>query len=200
MTFPLQLNPGLAINLAAFLIAFCFGFVLERAGFGDSRRLAAQFYFHEQRVLKVMFTAIVTAMLLLFASSALGLLNFDLVYVNPTHLGPAIVGGLVLGVGFIIGGYCPGTSLVSAATGKIDGMFFVAGVTAGIVVFAESYEMVQGFFENTGNFGRLQLFEVFNVPPGVMVLMTVSMAVGVFWGAGRLERKFRNKQPKGYEL
>ncbi len=199
MTFPLQLNPGFAVNLAALVIAFGFGFVLERSGFGDSRRLAAQFYFHEQRVLKVMFTAIVTAMLLLFTSSALGLLNFDLVFVNPTHLGPAILGGVVLGIGFIIGGYCPGTSLVSAATGKIDGMFFVGGVTAGIIIFSESYEKVQAFFEHSGDLGRLQLFEVFGVQPGVMVLMAVTMAIGVFWGAGRLERAFSNRRPKGYE-
>jgi len=199
MTFPLQLSPGFAVNFAAFLIAFGFGFVLERSGFGDSRRLAAQFYFHEQRVLKVMFTAIVTAMLLLFASSALGLLNFDLVFVNPTHLGPAVVGGVVLGIGFIIGGYCPGTSLVSAATGKIDGMFFVGGVTAGIILFSESYATVQNFFEHSGDLGRLQLFQVFGVEPGVMVLMAVTMAIGVFWGAGRLERAFSDRRPKGYE-
>lgn len=200
MIFPLQLMPGFAVNLAAFLIAFGFGFVLERSGFGDSRRLAAQFYFHEQRVLKVMFTAIVTAMLLLFTCSALGLLNFDLVFVNPTHLGPAILGGVVLGVGFIVGGYCPGTSLVSAATGKIDGMFFVGGVTAGVILFSESYDMVRTFFEHSGDFGRLQLFELFGIEPGVMVFLAVTMAVGVFWGAGRLERAFGDRRPRGYEL
>jgi len=56
-------------------------------------------------VLKVMFTAIVTAMLLIFLASALLLLDFDRLYVNPTYLWPAIVGGLLLGMGFIIGGY-----------------------------------------------------------------------------------------------
>ena len=52
-------------------IGFGFGFILESSGFGDSRKLAAQFYFRELRVLKVMFTAIVVAMLLVFWASAL---------------------------------------------------------------------------------------------------------------------------------
>lgn len=197
--WPMQLSGSMLINGVAFAIAFGFGFVLERSGFGDSRRLAAQFYFHEQRVLKVMFTAIITAMLLLFWSAALGLVDFDRIYVNETHLGPAIVGGLALGSGFIIGGYCPGTSLVLAATGKIDGAFFVGGVAFGVWVFSEFYDSVRAFFEHSGDMGRLQIFDLLGVDPGVTVVLAVLMAVGMFFGAERLERAFKGRRPKGYE-
>ena len=105
-------------------IGFAFGFILESCGFGDSRRLAGQFYFSDLRVLKVMFTAIVVAMLLIFWSTALGLLDYDEILVKETYLWPGIVGGIIMGIGFILGGYCPGTSLVSVATLKVDGMFF----------------------------------------------------------------------------
>ena len=57
-------------SLVAALIGFCFGFVLERGGFGNARNLAAQFYLYNMRVLKVMFTAIITAMLLVYLASA----------------------------------------------------------------------------------------------------------------------------------
>jgi hypothetical protein len=97
--------PVLAQIAIALGLGVGFGFALERAGFGDARKLAAQFYLHDMTVLKVMFTAIVTAMLLIFLASALLLLDFDRLYVNPTYLWPAIVGGLLLGMGFIIGGY-----------------------------------------------------------------------------------------------
>lgn len=197
--WPMSWDTHWIANALALAVAFGFGFVLERSGFADARRLAAQFYFHEQRVLKVMFTAIVTAMLLLFWSAALGLVDMSRVFVNPTHLGPALVGGLVLGAGFIVGGYCPGTSLVSAATGKLDGLFFASGVGVGIVVFAETYDGVRGFFEHTGARGRWQLSDLLGVDASVVVAAVVLMALGMFWGAGRLERAFAHRRPEGYE-
>ena len=87
------------------VIGFGFGFVLEQAGFGDSRKLAAQFYLHDMRVFKVMFTAIITAMLLLFWGVALQWVNYDGVFVNPTFLWSGVIGGFILGLGFIIGGF-----------------------------------------------------------------------------------------------
>ena len=47
--------------ILAFVIGIGFGFFLERAGFGSGRKLAAQFYLRDLSVLKVMFTAIITA-------------------------------------------------------------------------------------------------------------------------------------------
>ena len=119
--FPLHLT-GIAEVLVTVVIGFWFGFILEQAGFGDCRNLAAQFYLSDMRVLKVMFSAIVTAMLLVFAASAIGWVDFEQIFVPPTYLAASVAGGLALGVGFIIGGYCPGTSLVSSATLKLDGV------------------------------------------------------------------------------
>ena len=105
------------------LIGFAFGFTLEMSGFGNSRKLAAQFYFTEMTVLKVMFTAIVTAMILIFGAVGLGILNFSQVWVNPTYLASGILGGLIMGVGFIVGGFCPTTSLAAASTGAAPLMY-----------------------------------------------------------------------------
>ena len=82
-----------------------FGFWLERAGFGYSRKLALQFYFKDMTVLKVMFTAIITGMIGLLFLSLFGWIDLNLVYINPTFLWPQILGGIILGFGFIIGGY-----------------------------------------------------------------------------------------------
>ncbi len=180
-----------AVEFAVTLvIGFGFGFVLERAGFGNALNLAAQFYLHNMRVLKVMFTAIVTAMLLVFFSSALGWLDFDRVAVPPTYLGPAIIGGLLLGVGFIIGGYCPGTSLVAAATGKLDGMAFVAGVSVGLLAFAETVPRFWSFYHTAGYLDRMTLADLLGADAGSVVLGVVAMAVGAFAFAEMLERKF----------
>ena len=121
-------------------IGIAFGFVLEISGFGNSKILAAQFYFKDMTVLKVMFGAIIVAMVMLFGAAAVGLVDYNLLWVNPTYLWPGIVGGLIMGFGFIIGGFCPGTSLVAAATAKIDGIFFVMGVLFCIFKFGETVD------------------------------------------------------------
>ncbi len=182
------------------LIGFAFGFTLEMSGFGDSRKLAAQFYFTEMTVLKVMFTAIVTAMVLLFGAVGLGILDFNLVWVNPTYLSSGILGGLIMGVGFIVGGFCPTTSLASASTGKIDGMLFMLGGFVGAFLFGETEELFDGWYTYSGYFGRVTLDQVFHLPLGVVVLLVVLMALFMFWGAEQLEhifgKKDLSKEPK----
>lgn len=182
------------------LIGFAFGFTLEMSGFGNSKKLAAQFYFTEMTVLKVMFTAIAVAMVLTFGAVALGILDFGQVWVNPTYLASGILGGLIMGVGFIIGGFCPTTSLASASTGKIDGMFFMLGGFVGAFLFGETEKFFDNWYNFAGYYGRLTLDQVFNLPIGVVVLLVVLMALFMFWGAEQLERIFGkrdlSKEPK----
>ena len=158
---PLAENPWTYLVFG--MIGFAFGFVLEMSGFGNSKKLSAQFYFKDLTVLKVMFGSIVTAMVLLALSSAIGILDFNLVYVPETYLWPGLLGGVIMGVGFIIGGFCPGTSLVSAATFKIDGLFFLMGALFGVFAFGET----EGYFDafwHSSYFGRLTLMDVFHLP------------------------------------
>jgi rhodanese-related sulfurtransferase len=175
------------------LVGFAFGFTLEMSGFGDSRKLAAQFYFTELTVLKVMFTAIVTAMVLLFGAVGLGILDFSQVWVNTTYIWSGIVGGLIMGVGFIVGGFCPTTSLASASTGKIDGMLFMLGGFVGAFLFGETEPLFTDWYNNAGYFGRLTLDQVFGIPVGAVVVLVILMALFMFWGAEQLERIFGKK-------
>jgi hypothetical protein len=173
----------------AFVIGIGFGFFLERAGFGSARKLTAQFYLTDLAVFKVMFTAIVTAMLGLFYLAWIGWLDLSLVYLTPTHLWPQLVGGLLLGAGFVVGGYCPGTSLVALATGKLDALLYVVGILAGVFVFGELFPAIGGFFES-GAMGQQTLPQLTGLPYGLVVFAVVLMALGGFWGAGKVERLF----------
>lgn len=188
--FPLPLGELLGhwpSYIVYLVIGFAFGYVLEISGFGKSTKLAAQFYFRELTVLKVMFTAIVVGMLGVFLSTALGILDYNLVWVNPTYLWPGIVGGLIMGVGFIVGGFCPGTSLVSAATGKVDGIFFVLGVFFGIFLFGETVGLFEDFW-NSSFMGRFTLMELFNTSTGVIVIGVTIMALAAFFFAEQAEK------------
>ena len=174
----------------AFLIGIGFGFALERAGFGSARKLVSQFYLDDMAVFKVMFTAIVTAMLGVTYLSWIGFLDISLVYLVPTYLAPQALGGLVLGIGFVVGGYCPGTALVATATGRFDGLFYGLGLYAGTLVFAEAYPLVKSFHSSTP-MGQVTLPEYFNLPYGLVVFAVVVMAIGGFAGAGWVESKFK---------
>lgn len=197
-TFPLPLTQLLGKYGAYFvylLIGFAFGYVLEISGFANSPKLAAQFYFKELTVLKVMFTAIVVAMVLIFAASGLGLLDYNMIWVNPTYLVPGILGGFIMGLGFIIGGFCPGTSLVALSTLKIDGVFFTLGTLFGIFLFGETVDFYDIFWHST-YMGRFTLPQWLGTSTGTVVILIVLMALFMFWGAEQLERIVGGKDIK----
>jgi uncharacterized protein len=178
--------------VVAFLIGIGFGFFLERAGFGSARKLVSQFYLSDLAVFKVMFTAIVTAMLGVTYLSWAGFLDLSLLYLVPTYWVAQVVGGLVLGVGFVVGGYCPGTSIVAAATGKVDGLVFVLGFAAGTLGFALAFPLLKGIY-TAGELGTRTLPQALGVPYGVLVFGVVLMAVLGFMGATWVEKKMAAK-------
>lgn len=174
------------------LIGIGFGVSLELAGFGDSRRLAAQFYLKDMTVLKTMFTAIIVAAILIFLSAAVGLLDFAQISVTQTFLWPGIVGGLIMGVGFIVGGYCPGTSLVSVASLKIDGLFFLVGTVLGAGFFGESLPAFEDFW-NSSFTERYLVSDWLGWSIGATLFAVTLMALVMFYGAEKTEEFFRTK-------
>ena len=166
------------IVLAA-LIGVAFGFVLERAGFGNARTLAGQWYGYNFAVLRVMFTAMAVAMLGLFGLQAIGFIDVGKVQLNETFLGPQIVGGLIFGVGFGIGQYCPGTAVVACSTGRVDALSYLVGFFVGVLAFFFTFPAFAGFYES-GGMGRVTLPEALGLPLGVVVVGVVVLALGAF--------------------
>ena len=179
--------------LIAFIIGISFGFWLERSGFGSSRKLAMQFYFKDLAVLKVMFTAIITAMTGLLFLSLFGWIDLSLVYISPTYLWPQILGGILLGFGFIIGGYCPGTAVVGSSTGRIDGMFYLGGVILGMFFFGELYPVIENF-HTAGALGRFLVSDWLGLSLGITGFLIILMALFMFWGGEQLEKSFGEKE------
>lgn len=175
------------------LLGFAFGFVLERSGFGRSTILAAQFYFKDTRVLKVMFSSIVTALLGMTILSGLGVLDMDSLRVPPTFLWPQLVGGLLLGAGFIISGYCPGTGVVAMASGKLDGAAAIFGVVAGSVLFGFLFPLYPDFY-TSGSMGVVRFPELIGLPQAILALGVALMAMGAFVGAEKMEKITAKKE------
>jgi len=173
--------------VAAVLVGIGFGFVLERAGFGRANNMASIFYGRDFLVMRVMFTAIVTAMIGLYFLDLAGIMPIANIGLLPTYLVPQLVGGLLLGFGFIIGGYCPGTSIVATMSGKIDGLIFVIGIFLGGLLFTVSYDVFADFHNRT-SMGRVLLHEYFGIPSAVVVLAVTLFAAGALFAVTRIEK------------
>jgi len=171
----------------AFLIGIGFGFVLESSGFSSSRKLVGIFYGYDTVVLKVFFTAGITAMLGLLFFSLFGWIDLSLIFINPTYLYSAIIGGVIMGAGFIIGGFCPGTGVCAAAIGKIDAMMFLVGIFIGITFFNETYPLWEGLFK-ASFLGTPKISELFGISDGLMALLFVAMAMAAFWLGEKFEK------------
>lgn len=171
----------------ALLVGLAFGFSLERAGFGSSRRLAGIFYFTDMTVLKVMFTALVVALVGMLYLLGAGWIASDQIYFMPSVFGAQVVGGLLFGVGFVMGGWCPGTAAVGLSSGKIDAAVFLGGAVLGTVLFNEVYSLIQPLYE-WGNSGvRVLSFDV-GVSEAALGLLITLIAIGMFWGSEYIER------------
>lgn len=187
---PLVYNITPATNfLLAFIIGIAFGFVLESSGFSSSRKLAGVFYGYDTVVLKVFFTAAITAMTGLLFFSLFGWIDFNLVYINPTYLASAIVGGVIMGLGFIMGGFCPGTSFCAASIGKIDALVFIGGLFIGVSIFTEGYGLWENLYK-AAFMGYPKISSALGISDGLLGLLVIIAAIGMFWIGEWAEKKF----------
>ncbi|HHP7240709.1 MAG TPA: YeeE/YedE thiosulfate transporter family protein [Cyclobacteriaceae bacterium] len=176
--------------LIAFLIGLGFGFALEQAGFSSSRKLAGMFYGYDTTVLKVFFTAAITGMLGLTFMNYFGLIDMSIVYVNEYFVESAIIGGVIMGIGFIVGGFCPGTSVCAAAIGKKDALAYLGGSLIGIFLFGETYNWWKNIYLKN-YMGDIKLSTTLGISDGFLVLFIVIAAVMMFWLGEWAEKKFK---------
>ncbi|MDP1656307.1 MAG: YeeE/YedE thiosulfate transporter family protein [Hylemonella sp.] len=177
--------------LMAVLLGFGFGFVLERAGFGSGCKLTAQFRLTDWSVFKVMFTAIVFTAVGIYALEQLGLLQAEAIYVPIPYLWAIAVGGALIGAGFAVGGYCPGTSAVGVMTGRIDAIVFFVGLLVGTYLFAALFPQLDAL-TTAGEFTQGdRLPELLGLPEWLVLAALVAAAVGVFFLGGWFERRAR---------
>jgi uncharacterized protein len=187
---PMGVIPQAWDNVFAILLGMGFGFTLEASGFSSSRKIIGTFFGYDFVVLKVFFTAAIVAMLGLLYMSYMGLVDFSMLYIQPTYVASAIIGGIVMGIGFSMGGYCPGTSFCAVAIGKLDALVFTIGMLIGIFLFSEAFPAFEKLY-NSGYLGSKLVTDSLGMSKGLFVFLLVVAAVGMFYGATWVEKKVK---------
>ena len=141
MSFPL----GYTGPISGIILGLIFGYVLENAGFGSGCKLTAQLRFQDWAVFKVMFTAILVSAGGLYLLQGLGVISVSDMFIPSVFIWGSSLGGVLIGVGMAVGGYCPGTSIVAFFSGKLDGLIFVLGIALGTLGFNSVFSSVEGW-------------------------------------------------------
>jgi uncharacterized membrane protein YedE/YeeE len=174
----------------ALLLGVAFGFILEASGFSSSRNLAGVFYGYNFVVLRVFFTAVIVAMTGLLYFDYFGWLDLSKIFILPTFVSPMILGAVIMGIGFVMGGFCPGTSFTGIAIGKMDALVFAIGLALGIFIFGETYPLFEDFF-NSGSLGNVTLTDVTGIPAAWFAIAFTVIALAAFWFTATIEKKVR---------
>lgn len=187
---------GFELNLViALIIGVLFGIILEQAGFSSSKKLVGLFYGYDFTVLRVFFTAGIVAMGGVILFDYHGLIDINLIYVNPTFVWSGIIGGLIMGLGFVVGGFCPGTAVCASAIGKVDAMLFIFGSALGIIIFMEGYPLFEGIYK-ADFLGYVRVFDSLGMPQNIFAFLLTAVALFAFWAVSIIENKVNGVKKK----
>lgn len=174
----------------ATFIGIAFGYILEASGFSSSRKLAGIFYGYDFVVLKVFFTAVLVSVIGVYYMDYLGFLNISQLYIHPTYLWASIVGGIVMGFGFVMGGFCPGTDLCAIAIGKIDAMAYGVGILIGVFVFSEFFTFLEPMFDGS-YLGHITVVDSLGISPYWFIFLFSILAIALFYIADLIRKKVK---------
>lgn len=179
MSLPLY-DAGVASGLLAGVL---FGYALEGGGLASPKKLTAQFQLVDWTVFKVMFSAVLVCAVGLWLLRSFGVIGAASVYVPSTFFWATLGGGVLIGAGFALGGYCPGTSAAAAATGRLDALVFIVGMVLGTWVFAVAFEPLKPFYFAAPGPQAQTLGKLFGLPD-LFVLAVLIVAAVVLWRLG----------------
>ena len=174
----------------AVFIGMAFGYIMEASGFSSSRKLVGVFYGYDFAVLRVFFTASLVAMIGLLYMSYFGWIDYKVLYVHPTFIYSASIGGVIMGLGFITGGFCPGTSLCAVAIGKLDGWVFTGALFLGIFVYSLLFPLIEPYYL-AGNLGHITITEFFDISPAWFAFFFTMIAVIMFFITNEIRKKVK---------
>ncbi len=134
-----------------------FGACLVIAALADPDKIIGTLRLKDFHAMRTIAVFVLVGMFGLWVLETAGQANLS---VKPAAIVSVLIGGALLGIGFGMTGYCPGTGLACAASGRIDALISVIGMFAGALVYILIYSHVAVPIEKIANYGKVTLPEI----------------------------------------
>lgn len=131
--------------LLSVVLGLLFGFVLQKAGAANPRKIIGMLRLRDLHLMKAIFFGIGASSLILFILLSLNVANSSHISVKSSYIG-VLLGGVLLGIGWALAGYCPGTAVVAAGAGRRDALSYIAGGLVGAFIYMLGFEYIQNSF------------------------------------------------------
>ena len=158
--------------LYALIVGVAMGALIQRVRASSPAMIAQNLRLENLSIIKFMATTIAVGAILVYLLNLVTPMHFD---IKPTYVVGVLLGGLVFGVGFALGGYCAGTCVVGAGEGRKDAFWSIGGGVLGALVFTLVFDALITPLVKMADYGKITLADVLHLP-----------AVGVALGLGAL--------------
>ena len=156
----------------ALLVGIVMGALIQRVGASSPKMILAALRLEDLTIIKFMATTIAVGMIGVYALSTIVPMHFD---IKPTYVVGVLAGGLIFGVGFAIGGYCPGTCVVGIGERRRDALFALLGGITGALLFTLVYRLIEAPLIKPMSYGKLTLASLLHLPPLVVALVVAAV-------------------------
>ncbi len=156
-----------------------FGFLLQKGRVIRYDKQIGALRLIDLTIVKFMLSSILIAMVGVYILKDLGIAKLS---IKTTIRGGNIVGGLLLGIGWGLFGYCPGTAVGALGEGRWDVVWGLLGMLAGAAIYAEAFPFMKRTVLTWGNYGKITLPQIFGVNHWVVILILWILVIIMFWG------------------
>lgn len=156
-----------------------FGFLLHKGGATKYDVIVGQLLLIDYTVLKIMFSAVATGMIGVYAMKSMGWVKLS---IKSGSVGMNVLGASIFGVGFAVLGYCPGTIAGAVGNGYLDAITGgLAGIVLGTWIFAIMYPRLRDGILNKGDFGDITFPSLLKVNDWVVVVPAITLIILVLY-------------------
>ena len=144
------------MQILALGVGGVFGMALIVAELADPDRIIGTLRLKDFHAMRTIAMFVLTSMVGVWVLSQAGLAHLS---IKPAVMIPVAVGGSLLGFGFGMSGFCPGTGLACAAAGRGDAWVSAAGMFLGALAFIVLQPVIVPGMSSVWNYGKTTLPE-----------------------------------------